>query len=443
MKIKTILIVAACCLVKNINAQRNKVWRLNECVNYALENNISVKQSELDKNMATQDVVAAKWNFFPNLNASASQSYNFGSSIDISGGRSSANYRSNNIGINSSITLFNGFATIHTLKQAEIGVQVQDAALAKMKNDISLNVVNAYLQILFTKEQVKVAQSQLEISVEEVKRITELVNAGVLPEGNLLSIKATQATDNQSLIVAQNSFSIASLQLAQLLQLKEMDIEVEEISVEANNQTILSNNVTTIFTKANETFPEIKLAELNIQSAAESIKIAQSNYYPSLTLSYGFNSIYQHRQGYPDFVSFTNQLNDNLGHSVILSLNVPIFNRYQFRTNVNKAKINQEKIQYNLESEQLRLRATIQTAYTDALASSKSYDAALISVESLDKSFNYDLVKFQEGAINSFEFNQTKNNLLSAQSQLIRAKYDFVFKLKVLEFYFGQPIISN
>jgi len=428
---------------RNTNAQNNKVWTLKECVNYALENNISIKQSELDKNIATQDVVAAKWNFSPNINASASQNYNFGSSIDISGGRSSANYRSNNFGINSSVTLFNGFANIHTLKQAEIGAQAQDAALAKMKNDISLNVVNAYLQILFAKEQLKVAQSQLEISEGEVNRITELVNAGVIPEGNLLNIKATQATDNQSLIEAKNSFSMASLQLAQLLQLKEMDITVEEISVDATNQSILSNDVKEIYTKANESFPEIQLAELNIKSAEESIKIAKANYYPSLTLSYGFNTIYQHRQGYPDFVSFNNQLNDNLGHSVVFSLNIPIFNRYQFRTNINKAKINQEKIQYNLESERLRLRETIQTAYTDALSSSKSYDAAIISVEALDKSFNYDLVKFQEGAINSFEFNQTKNNLLSAQSQLIRAKYDFVFKLKVLEFYFGQPIFSN
>lgn len=443
MKIKILLLVAACCLLKNTNAQNDKVWTLKECVDYALENNISVKQSELDKNMTTQDVVAAKWNFFPNLNASASQNYNFGSSIDISGGRSSANYRSTNFGVNSSVTLFNGFANIHTLKQAELETQAQDAALAKMKNDISLNVVNAYLQILFAKEQVKVAQSQLEISQGEVTRISELVTAGVLPEGNLLNIKSTQATDNQNLIVAQNSFSMASLQLAQLLQLKEMDIAVEEISIEVANQSILSNDVSAIYNKANETFPEIQLAELNIQSASESIKIAQANYYPSLNLSYGFNTIYQHRQGYPDFVSFSNQLNDNLGHSVIFSLNIPIFNRYQFRTSVNKAKINQEKIQYNLESERFRLRETIQTAYTDALASAKSYEASKISVEALDKSFNYDLVKFQEGAINSFEFNQTKNNLLSAQSQLIKAKYDFVFKLKVLEFYFGQPIISN
>ncbi len=430
-------------LLGNLKAQSDKVWTLKECVNYALENNISVKQSELDRNSSTQDVIAAKWNFFPNLNASASQNYNFGSSIDVTGGRSSANYRSNNFGVSSSVVLFNGFANLHTLKQATIGIDVQDAALEKMKNDISLNVINAYLQILFAKEQVKVAQSQVDISQSEVTRTTELVTAGVLPDGDLLNVKSTLTTDNQNLVVAQNSLAIARLQLAQLLQLQDMGINIEEINVEIADKSILNNDVMAIYNKANETFPEIRLAELNIQSAEESIKIAQSNYYPSLNLSYGFNTVYQHRQGFPDYIDFPNQINDNLGHSVVLSLNVPIFNRFQYRTNVNKAKINVEQIQYNLESERFRLRETIQTAYTDALAAAKSYDAAKISVDALDKSFNYAQEKMQSGAISSFDFNQSKNNLVAAQSQLIRAKYDFVFKLKVLELYYGKPIIFN
>jgi outer membrane protein len=440
---RNLLLIITCSFLGSVNAQNNKVWTLKECVDYALENNISVKQSELNKGIATQDVVAAKWNFFPNLNASASQNYNFGSSIDISGGRSSANYRSNNFGVNSTVNLFNGFANLHTLKQANLGVKAQDAALAKMKNDISLNVVNAYLQILFAKEQVKVAQSQIEISESEVSRVDELVKAGVLPEGDLLNIKSTLATDNQNLIIAQNNFSLASLQLAQLLQLKEMNIVIQDIDITVDNENILANNVSVIYNKANETFPEIQLAELNILNAGESIKIARASYYPSLTLSYGFNTIYQHRQGYPDFINFSDQLEDNLGHSLIFSLNVPIFNRFLFKTNVNKSKINYQQIQYNLESERLRLRETVQTAYTDALASSKAYNASSIAVEALEEAFKYAQERLEVGAINSFEFNQTKNNLQSAQSELIRAKYDFVFKLKVLEFYFGEPFISN
>ncbi len=442
---KVLSLIVGLGLLSSLSAQENKVWTLKECVDYALENNISVKQSELDKNIAIEDVKVAKWNFAPNLNASASQNFNFGSSIGVSGARIPADFRSNNFGINSSVNLFDGFANVHSLKQSKLNVEAQDAAIAKMKNDIALNVVNAYLQILFAKEQFKVAQSQLEISEGQVRRIEELYKAGVLAEGDLLNIKSTMANDKQSLIVAENTITITSLNLAQLLQLEGMSIEVEEVSVDIQNQTILGNDVSTIYNKANESFPEIKLAELNILSAEKSVKIARASYYPSLTASFGMNTAYQHRQSTTDISPFlfSDQISDNLGQSVMFSLNIPIFNRYQFRSNVNKSKINYEKIKYNLESEQLRLQQTIQTAYTDALASSKSYDAATTSVGAQTKAFDYAQERFKAGAINSYDFNQIKNNLVNAQSQLIQSKYDFMFKLKVLEFYFGVPFAGK
>jgi len=159
---RIVLSIIALSLLSTVNAQENKVWTLKECVNYALENNISVKQSELDKQIAVEDVKVARWNFAPNLNANASQNYNFGSSISVSGARASSNFRSNNFGVNSSINLFDGFANVCTLKQAVVGVKAQDEAIKKMKNDIALNVVNSYLQILFAQEQLKVAESQTE-----------------------------------------------------------------------------------------------------------------------------------------------------------------------------------------------------------------------------------------------------------------------------------------
>ena len=442
---RVLLSIVSLGLLGSVSAQDTKVWNLKECVEFALENNISVKQSELDKNSSLEDVKAAKWNFAPNLNASVSQSFNFGSSISVSGARIPADFRSNNLGINSTVNLFDGFANIENLKQSKIGVQIQDAAIAKMKNDIALNVVNAYLQILFAKEQLKVAQSQLKISEEQVRRIGELVGAGVLPQGDLLNIKSTLANDNQSLIVAENNVLITSLNLSQLLQLENANIDVEAVSIDIQNQSILSNEVSTIYSKANETLPEIKLAELNILSADKSIQIAKANYYPSLSLSFGMNSAYQHRQSTTDISPFlfSDQIDDNLGQSISLSLNIPVFNRYQFRSAVNKSKINYQKVEYNLESERLRLKQTIQNAYTDALASSKSYDAATISVEAQTRAFDYSQERFKAGAINSFDFNQNKNNLVNAQSQLIRSKYDFMFKLKVLEFYFGIPFLAE
>ena len=215
-----------------------------------------------------------------------------------------------------------------------------------------------------------------------------------------------------------------------------------EVNIE--DQVILGNEVQAIYEKANAEFPEVKLAELNILNAEKGIALSKANFYPTLTMSLGMNSVYQHRQGSTDFVPFTfsDQIDNNLGQSVVFSLNVPIFNRYQFRNNVNKAKVNHQKITYNLESERLRLRETIQSAYTDALAASKAYDAAVTSADAQKKAFDYSQERFSSGAINSYDFNQTKNNLINAQSQLIQSKYDFMFKLKVLEFYFGQPIFK-
>jgi len=438
---KILISILAIGLLSNVTAQESKVWTLQECVNYALENNISVKQTELDKNIAVQDVKAAKWNFAPNLNGSASHNYNFGSSIGASGSRVAADFQSNNFGLNSSVTLFNGFANIHTLKQSQISVKAQEAALEKMKNDISLNVVNGYLQVLFAKEQLKVAESQVDISTVQVDRIAELVKAGAAAEGDLFNVKSTLATDNQSLVVAENSLAIAVLRLAQLLQLPEATIEIQDIDLEVSDQAILNEDVSVIYNKANESFPEIKQAELNVEIAEQAVKISRSNFYPTLSLNAGMSSVYQHRQGTTDFITFSDQLDQNLGKSFGVSLNVPIFNRFQFRTGVNKSKLNYQKNEFFLESERLRLRETIQTAYTDAKASSKSYDAATISVEAQTKAFDYADERYRAGAINSFDFEQTKNNLVNAQSQLIRSKYDYVFKLKVLEFYSGVPIV--
>jgi outer membrane protein len=244
-------------------------------------------------------------------------------------------------------------------------------------------------------------------------------------------------------VVAKNTETLTALRLAQLLQLPESTILIQEIAVEATDQSILNTGIDEIFKKAEETFPEIKLADLNIKIAEKTIKISQSRYYPTLSLNYGMSTVYQHRQGSTDFITFSDQLDQNLGNSIGLSLNIPIFNRFQYRTTVSKNKIYYLKSEYSLTSEKLRLKETIQTAYTDAQASSKSYDAAVISVEAQNKAFDYANERYMVGAINSFDFNQIKNNLVSAQSQLIRAKYDFVFKLKVLQFYYGIPIVMN
>ncbi|MDT8411066.1 MAG: TolC family protein [Vicingaceae bacterium] len=425
------------------NVAENKIWTLKECVDYALENNISIKQSELDKLNQYQDVKNAKGNFLPNLNASASQSFNFGSAIDVTGNRVAADFRSNNYSLNSNVVLFDGFANIYTLNQAQINVAVQEANITKMKNDISLNVVNAYLQVLFAKEQIKIAQFQVDISTTEVDRITSLVNAGLAPKGDLLNIKATLGSDEQTLIDAQNNFDMATLRLAQLLQLPDGTIAIEEIELKDPNNSIISNESSVIYEKAAISFPEIKAAELTIESAEKGVKISKANYLPSLSFNYSLSTVYQHQQGFSDFFTHSEQLDNNLGHFLGLSLNIPIFNRFQFRTSVTRAEINMERAKNNLESEKLRLRESVQIAYTDAKSASKSFEASKKSVEAQNEAFKYAQERFQVGNMNAFDFNQTKNRLFTAESQLLRSKYDYTFKIKVLEFYYGVPFVTE
>ena len=431
-------------LTLNCSAQTNdasKIWTLQECVDYALKNNVSIKQSELEKQSRTENITSAKGNFLPNVNATASQSYNFGSSIDATGSRVSADFSSNNYSLNASVVLFDGFANINTLSQSKINLEVQNANVEKMKNDISLNVVNAYLQILFAKEQINIAQFQVDITQNEVDRISKLVDAGAAPKGDLLNINATLATDQQNLVQAQNTLDISSLRLAQLLQLPDATISVQAISLDNPNSAIISNTSTEIYSKASTSFPEIKAAEWNIKSADKSIRISQANYYPSLTLNYGLSTVYQHRQGFVDFYPYGDQLDNNLGHFVGLTLNIPLFNRFQYSTNVSKAKISMEQATYTLESEKIKLRESIQIAYTDAKMASNTYEAALKAVDANQEAFRYAQERFEVGSFNAFDFNQAKNRLFTAQSQQIRAKYDYSFKLKVLEFYYGIPLV--
>lgn len=442
LTLNTSALLSACFLLLTLNcsAQTNdasKVWTLQECVNYALENNISIKQSELEKQSRTQNIKSARGNFLPNVNAQASQSFNFGSSIDATGSRVAADFSSNNYSINASVVLFDGFANINTLDQTKINLEVQNANVEKMKNDISLNVVNAYLQILFAKEQINIAQLQMDITQNEVDRISKLVEAGVAPKGDLLNINSTLATDDQSLIQAQNTLDISSLRLAQLLQLPDAAILVETISLDNPNASIISNSSTEIYSKASTSFPEVKAAELSIKSAEKDIRISKANYYPTLSLNYGLSTVYQHRQGFVDFYPYGDQLNNNLGHFVGLTLNIPLFNRFQYSTAVAKSRINMEQAQYSLESEKIKLRESIQIAYTDAKTASKTYDAALKAVDANQEAFRYAQERFEVGSFNTFDFNQAKNRLFTAQSQQIRAKYDYSFKLKVLEFYYG------
>lgn len=429
-------------LTLNLTAQ-NKIWSLEEAVNYALTNNLSVKQAELSTDLKNEDIITAKANRLPSINASASESFSFGSSIDNGNIRISGNRNSTSFGVSSSVTLFNGFRNLNSIKQAELGHEASLLDLEKMKNDISLYVVNSYLNILFNKENLKVAQDQLQISKLQLSKVERLVEEGARAKSELLEAEATVASDEEKVVTAQNSLDLSLLSFAQLLQVSHRNIDIEDVKLSLGTPQLKYDDTDAIFAKAVEDKPEIKSAELDVKNAELGVDIAKSYYYPSLSLGYSFSTFYGHTNGLPNQDSFLDQFEDNKSHNINLSLSIPIFNGFRTKSGVSKASINTRLSSYALDSEKLKLRESIERAYADAKAALNQYIASEKSVVTQQESFNNAQIRYNLGAMTSFDFEQVRARLVAAQSSFINAKYNYVFKSKLLEYYYGIPIVLN
>lgn len=434
------------------NGVKSNKWSLKASVDYALEHNLSVKRAALTSDLRKEDISLAKSAFLPTASGSASQSYSFGSGVDLATNtRKSADRRSNSIGVNANIDLFNGFKNLNVLEQSKLGFESSQFDLQKMKDDISLNVLNGYLNVLFNKENLKIAVAQVNLSKEQVDRTMRLIEAGTQPKGALLDVEATLASDEEKLVTAQNNLDLALLSLAQLLQLPKEGFDVEDVIINISNAKMLPNTVDEIYSKSLNNRPEIKSAQLGIKNSEIAIEVAKADYKPSLSMNVGLNTFYNHNQGKKDdyinpltgdLVSngFFTQLDNNFGQSVSLALRIPIFNGFRTNTAVKKAQINYQLSENNLTNQKLTLREIIERAYTDAKSSLKSYEAATKSFAAQKEAFRFEKEKFDGGQSTSFDFNQVKNRLVDAEAALYRAKFNFIFKTKLLEFYYGIPI---
>ena len=434
-----------------------KKWTLEECVDHAIENNITVQQSLLNLELAKINVKNTKGNFLPNLNASTSQIFNFGSFLGNDGSRISMDTRGNTLSANSSTTLFNGFRNLNTYKQAKLGVERSQLNLEKIQNDISLFVVNGYLNVLFAKENLDVAKIQAEISKTQVEAATQRYETGITAKGDLLNAKSTAASDQQNVVSQENILSIALLNLAQSLQIPSKDFDILNIEIDNPSGVLLFDNSEVVYQKALSTQPQIKNAELGIIDAEYNIEIAKSFLKPSINFSFGANTSYQHLQGRKDEIIFIDpvtrlpdtipngffkQFSGNLGYNFSLNVSIPIFNRTQSKTNIARQIINKELSQVNLDNEKLQLQQSIEQAFVDSRAAAKTFETAKASLEAQREAFKNARESYNLGASTLFDFDLVRNRLVSAESALIRAKYDYVFKTKVLQFYAGELILN-
>ena len=439
----------------NIQAQTKK-WTLEECVRYAIANNISVKQTELDAKNTILDKKDARGNFLPTLNANASHSWNIGLNQDITTGLlRNQTTQFTSAGASLGIDIYKGLQNQNTLRKANLSSIAAQYQVMKMKEDIALNVANAFLQVLFNKENLKVQQEQLAINEKQLLRSEELVRAGSLPKGDVLDVKATVATNNQNVITAENALLISKLSLAQLLQLKDFyDFDViDDTSFNADNN-ILNQTPNAIYEKAKENRTELKIAKTNLAIAEKNVAIAKGSFQPSLVGFYNFSSRVSDADGF-SFDSqgniigtkgpnaFFNQFSDNKGQTFGAQLTVPIFNGFSVKNNVERSKLSVEKSKMAVQQQELNLEQNVYTAFTDTKGALKTYESAIVTLAARQEAHHYASEKYAVGMMNSFDFNQAQTVLSNAKSECIRTKYDFIFKLKILEFYFGIPIIKN
>jgi outer membrane protein len=475
MKKSTFII--ALLLVGVFAQAQNKKWTLKECVQYALENNISVKQSELDLELADIEKLTAKGNFIPSLNAGAGVSENTGLSFNpVTNNAQTTTFLSASGNINVGYTLFDGLRNFRQLQRADISKLSSQYRLDKMKDDISLFVANGYLTVILNKANLEVLKSQNEVTKEQIQRTQELVDAGSLPRGDLLEIRATDASEQQQIINAENNIQISLISLAQLLLIKDYEnFDIEDEGYNIVDDGVAGRDISEIIAAAKENRSEIKIAEQNVELANMDLKIAKGANLPTLSAFFGYNTRYANTPGFiqqvdPNNPTTTQQIGvvDGTGQAVIgtfpntfpvevasdpfidqlyqndgigygLNLNIPIFNGFNVRGNIQRNKVNLERSKFQLEQAELDLESTVYQAYVDAKGALKSYEAAQLAIESQELAYNYAKERYDVGLTNAFDFSQSKLRFDNTKIELNRAKYDYIFKLKVLELYFGIP----
>lgn len=449
MKRKTFITNLFFVLITQLCLAQNE-WSLEDCINYALDNNIEIKRQELAADLSEYEYMQSKFELLPNLNAGLIHTFSSGRALNTETYEwQDRQNQDGSFGVASNLTLFNGLKNYHNIHKRKYDLLSNMATVEKLKNDITIILASSYLQILFDEELLDVAKSQLEVTELQVERMKKMVEVGNSAKGELLDMVAQRAIENLKVTSAENQLEISILTLTQLLDLdsvgnfkilKPQDLKIVDLTLP---------KVDTFYSTAISNLPQIKGAKYNVNSAEKSLAIAKGDRYPNLFLRSEYYTRYNKASINPldadpthpimDY-PYPDQINDNQYRSASLNLYVPIFNKKQIDTKINHAKIALNDSKYKLELAQQILYKEIQLAHTDAKAALEKYYSATDAVKSSEEAFNYSEHKFNIGLVTSIEFNEAKNNLTRARSELLKAKYEYIFKTKILDFYRGVPI---
>jgi outer membrane protein len=459
IKMKKLLLSITVCfflLQGNLSAQQ-KVWSLEECIIYAIENNIQIKQQAIQTQFQKNSLDLAKYKLLPTLNGQASHNYSFNRTLDQQTYQYvDQNGQSDQFYIGGSLPLFSGLQNYNSIQKSRYDLLASQEDLKNISDNVSLNVALGYLQILLNKELVSAAGNQLAITKQQIGKTIKMVDAGKVARGNLLQIQSQAAQEELQLINFENQLDISVLNLTQLLELKTTEgfgVVVPDILVDTNS--VISGNIDEIFKVASESRPEIKSSQYKLLASQYDLKTARGGRSPRLSMSHSFSTGYSNIRkkylgldtgtGLPLYgtYSFADQVNDNINYGIGFTLNVPILNGWQVNKNISNSKLATENSQFALEATKKQLYKNIQQAYADAVAALKKFGASMKAVTSMEESFRYTEQKFNVGMVTPVDYNAAKTQLLNAQSDMSQAKYEFVFKTKVLDFYKGLPLKLN
>ena len=431
-------------LLISIGGKAQERWSLRRCIDYAIEHNINIRRTANAVEQSAVEANSAKWARLPNLNGSAGQSWNWGRTQtavknedtgDYSTVYVNTNSQGSNLNLSTSIPLFTGLQIPNQYALAKLNLKAATADLAKAQEDIAINVASAYLQVLFNQELQQVAESQVELSLQQQARITRLADMGKASMAEVAEAKARVAQDQMTAVQARNNYELALLDLSQLIELESPEgflLESPDVSFALQQLTPPDE----IYQTALVNKPAIQAAEYRLEGSKHSIRIAQSAYYPQLNLNGSLGTNYYSTINR----TFRQQMGDNFSKYVGVSLSVPIFNRFSTRNRVRSARLQRDNYELQLTETKKTLYKEIQQAWYNAVAAESKYSSSHTAAEAGAESFRLMSEKYENGKANAVEYNEVKQNLMRAQSDELQAKYEYLFRSKILDFYKGETI---
>ncbi|MBO5796101.1 MAG: TolC family protein [Bacteroides sp.] len=431
-------------LLISIGGKAQERWSLRRCIDYAIEHNINIRRTANAVEQSAVEANTAKWARLPNLNGSAGQSWNWGRTQTAVKNEETGDYstvyvntssQGSNLNLSTSIPLFTGLQIPNQYALAKLNLKAATADLAKAQEDIAINVASAYLQVLFNQELQQVAESQVELSLQQQARITRLADIGKASMAEVAEAKARVAQDQMTAVQARNNYELALLDLSQLIELESPEgflLESPDVSFALQQLTPPDE----IYQTALVNKPAIQAAEYRLEGSKHSIRIAQSAYYPQLNLNGSLGTNYYSTINR----TFRQQMGDNFSKYVGVSLSVPIFNRFSTRNRVRSARLQRDNYELQLTETKKTLYKEIQQAWYNAVAAESKYSSSHTAAEAGAESFRLMSEKYENGKANAVEYNEAKQNLMRAQSDELQAKYEYLFRSKILDFYKGESI---